>query len=510
VPHHVISATRRDDELPLAAFDAFVKSAMDRLQVPGAAVVLIHQGRVAFSQAYGVKQVGRPERIGSETRFMIASVTKPLTTLMMARLAEAEIIDWDEPVANKLPDFMLGDAELTSKLSFRLAVSASTGLPGREMVPIFRGRRISAEEVLARLKSTRPTTAIGAAYSYSNTLMAAGGYAAARGYSATGSLNDAYAKAMSDLVFAPLDMRHSSTSSSNLSNDDIAMPHEPGFDAHAIAVPPLAEDFSFSKLPAGGAWSTAENLARYVLLELSGGIGPDGTRLVAQDALLARRAGGIEVDSDRRYGLGLYLTERRGMTVIDHGGRTCGFTSEILFVPKSGSGLVLLANSGAGADFRSAVCKKFFETLFGEAATADDMVDRAAERKGQAHAAFLSRVSVDRQRTGWIGDWAGSYHDPELGSLSIGHDGERYFAESESWVLGIGARAADEGNRIVFIDPPLAGMQLDPRTIDGKPVLFFNADQRTYEFRRSSAAAHTRSARRRQGDLSRRAADSND
>jgi CubicO group peptidase (beta-lactamase class C family) len=490
VPHHVISATRRDDELPLAAFDAFVKSAMDRLQVPGAAVVLIHQGRVAFSQAYGVKQVGRPERIGSETRFMIASVTKPLTTLMMARLAEAEIIDWDEPVANKLPDFMLGDAELTSKLSFRLAVSASTGLPGREMVPIFRGRRISAEEVLARLKSTRPTTAIGAAYSYSNTLMAAGGYAAAHAYSATGSLNDAYAKAMSDLVFAPLDMRHSSTSSSNSSNDDIAMPHEPGFDGHAIAVPPLAEDFSFSKLPAGGAWSTAENLARYVLLELSGGIGPDGKRLVAQDALLARRAGGIEVDSDRRYGLGLYLTERRGMTVVDHGGRTCGFTSEILFVPKSGSGLVLLANSGAGADFRSAVCKKFFETLFGEAATADGM--------------------VDRQRTGWIGDWAASYHNPELGSLSIGHDGERYFAESESWVLGIGAGAADEGNRIVFIDPPLAGMQLDPRTIDGKPVLFFNADQRTYEFRRSSSAAHTRSACRRQVDLSRRAADSND
>jgi hypothetical protein len=100
--------------------------------------------------------------------------------------------------------------------------------------------------------------------------------------------------------------------------------------------------------------------------------------------------------------------------------------------------------------------------------------------------------------------------DGPLGSLSVGHDGERYFAESESWVLGIGAGAADEGNRIVFFDPPLAGMQLDPRTIDGEPVLFFNADQRTYEFRRSSAAAHTRSACRRQVDLSRRAADSND
>jgi CubicO group peptidase (beta-lactamase class C family) len=507
--HHAIVASRRDSERPLAAFDAFVKSAMDRLHVPGAAVVLIHRGRVVFSESYGVKQVGRPERIGSKTRFMIASVTKPLTTLMMARLAQAGIIDWDEPIANKLAGFVLGDAELTSRLSFRLAVSASTGMPKREMEPIFRGRGISAEEMLARLKSTCPTTAIGAAYSYSNTLMAAGGYAAAHACSAMGSLNDSYAKAMSDLVFAPLDMRHSSTLRPNAADDDIAKPHEPGFDGHMIAVPPLAQDFAFSKLPAGGVWSTAEDLARYLLLELSGGVGPDGTRLIAHDALRARRAGGVEVNADTRYGLGLYVTQRRGMTVIDHGGRTCGFTSEILFVPQSGSGLVLLTNAGAASDFRSAVCKMFFETVFAEAATADDLVDRAAERKRQAHAVFLSRVSVDQRRTSWIGEWAGSYHNPELGSLAIGHDGERYFAVSESWVLGIGARVEHEGDAIVFIDPPLAGMRLDPRTIDGEPVLLFNADQTTYAFRRSSADTHRYSARGIQISLNRRATDSN-
>jgi hypothetical protein len=151
----------------------------------------------------------------------------------------------------------------------------------------------------------------------------------------------------------------------------------------------------------------------------------------------------------------------------------------------------------------------FFETVFAEAATADDMVDRAAERKRQAHAAFLSRVSVDQRRTGWIADWAGSYHNPELGSLAIGHDGARYFAASESWVLGIGARVEHAGDAVVFIDPPLAGMQLDPRTIDGEPALFFDADQTTYAFRRSSADPHARSARGTQISLNRSATDSN-
>jgi hypothetical protein len=116
---------------------------------------------------------------------------------------------------------------------------------------------------------------------------------------------------------------------------------------------------------------------------------------------------------------------------------------------------------------------------------------------------------VDQRRTGWIGEWAGSYHNPELGSLAIGHDGERYFAASESWVLGVGARVEHEGDAIVFIDPPLAGMRLDPRTVDGEPALFFPADQTTYAFRRSSADTHRHSARGIQISLNRRATDSN-
>jgi CubicO group peptidase (beta-lactamase class C family) len=57
---------------------------------------------VVHSAAYGVKQVGRAERVDRATRFMIASATKPLTTLMMASLVGRRMLDWDEPIAGKL------------------------------------------------------------------------------------------------------------------------------------------------------------------------------------------------------------------------------------------------------------------------------------------------------------------------------------------------------------------------------------------------------------------------
>jgi CubicO group peptidase (beta-lactamase class C family) len=52
-------------------------------------------------------------------------------------------------------------------------------------------------------------------------------------------------------------------------------------------------DFNYSIVPyrpAGGAWSSAHDLARYVQLELSEGRLPDGRRLVSAEHLLARRA----------------------------------------------------------------------------------------------------------------------------------------------------------------------------------------------------------------------------
>ena len=44
-----------------------------------------------MAQGFGVRELGKPEKVDADTRFMIASNTKALTTLMLAKLGSADV-----------------------------------------------------------------------------------------------------------------------------------------------------------------------------------------------------------------------------------------------------------------------------------------------------------------------------------------------------------------------------------------------------------------------------------
>jgi CubicO group peptidase (beta-lactamase class C family) len=78
--------------------DAFVESALERYDVPGVAIAVIKDGQVAYQAGFGVrdKDDGRP--MTTSTLFALASLSKPMTTTMMASLADDGLLDWDQPV----------------------------------------------------------------------------------------------------------------------------------------------------------------------------------------------------------------------------------------------------------------------------------------------------------------------------------------------------------------------------------------------------------------------------
>ncbi len=130
---------------------------------------------------------------------MIGSSTKPLTTLMMARLIDQGKFAWTTPVRDLLPDFELGDPDITRKLEMRHTVCACTGMPRRDVDFVFRFEGISPEQRLLEMRTMRPTTGFGETFQYSNLLVAAGGYAAAPAFSLAARSKLAYEEAMRDV-----------------------------------------------------------------------------------------------------------------------------------------------------------------------------------------------------------------------------------------------------------------------------------------------------------------------
>lgn len=100
-------AGKKPRTLDAEALSRFLDDALERLKVPGAAVAVTLGGRVIYERSLGVHALGKPEPITAHTLFLMASVTKPMTTLMEASLVDSGLLSWDSRVTQLLPGFAL-------------------------------------------------------------------------------------------------------------------------------------------------------------------------------------------------------------------------------------------------------------------------------------------------------------------------------------------------------------------------------------------------------------------
>ena len=87
-----------DAGAPRQARRASSRAAARRLGVPGVAVGIVQDGKVVFAGGFGVRELGSTTPVDADTLFMIASNTKALTTLLLAKLVDEGKLTWDTPV----------------------------------------------------------------------------------------------------------------------------------------------------------------------------------------------------------------------------------------------------------------------------------------------------------------------------------------------------------------------------------------------------------------------------
>lgn len=452
------------------ALNLFIRSAMQRLDIPGVAVGIVQNGETVYAEGFGVRRAGSQEPVTPTTRFMIGSTTKPLTTMMMAKLVDMGQFDWTTPVTDVLPEFSLADAELTRKLEMRHTVSASTGMPRRDIDLIFHFNGVRPEERIAEMKAMMPTTGFGETFQYSNYLVAAGGYAAAHRYSPESSLAEAYERAMQDLVFDPLGMHHTSVLRQDSAED--AAPHGLGREGISLPIELVMEKFADAVAPAGSIWSTLLDMTSYVRCELREGINDHGEQIVSPENLLVRRQPMIKIADKVSYGIGLLLENDQGLEEIGHGGNTLGFTSDMRFLPRHGIGLVILTNLRAANVFTGMVLQRLLELLFGADAKADAMLAAAVTSKEKTLECTRHRVRTSPAETAWIEQYVGAYRSQELGPARIFQRGEGFAIEFESWASDLGVEEQSSDSRqIVMTSPPWQGAFRFHVTGDGRELV---------------------------------------
>jgi uncharacterized protein YbbC (DUF1343 family)/CubicO group peptidase (beta-lactamase class C family) len=136
----VLNADAQQNEPALSVVDPIVQSAIENHEVPGAVLLVGHDGRVIYRKAYGMRSV-EPTRSAMtlDTVFDIASLTKVVATTTAAmQLVEQGKLRLNDPVVKYLPEFgQNGKSEIT----VRDLLTHYSGLPpGLELKPSWTGR----------------------------------------------------------------------------------------------------------------------------------------------------------------------------------------------------------------------------------------------------------------------------------------------------------------------------------------------------------------------------------
>lgn len=111
-----------------AAIEPIVNQAIAEHKIPGAVVIVGHDGKVVYRHAFGMRSlVPAREKMTLDTIFDMASLTKPLmTTASVMQLCQEGKINVDDPVSKYLPEFA---ANGKRGITIRNLLTHYSGLP---------------------------------------------------------------------------------------------------------------------------------------------------------------------------------------------------------------------------------------------------------------------------------------------------------------------------------------------------------------------------------------------
>jgi CubicO group peptidase (beta-lactamase class C family) len=238
-----------------------------------------------------------------------------------------------------------------------------------------------------------------------------------------------------------------------------ARPHAPDIDGKPALAEARANLSIVPVRPAGGAWSSVNDVMKYVAMELAEGRLPDGRTYVSKDVLFARRAPQVAVGTDVTYGMGLTVNTQYGTPVVHHGGDMIGFHSDMMWLPEHGVGAVILTNGDPGWLVRTNFRRKLLEVLFGGNPEADGQMAASAKTFFDELAAERKLLSVPADAAE-AGKLAGRYANNALGQIVVTRKGAATVFDFGEWSSEVASRRNPDGTTsFVTIVPGFNGLE---------------------------------------------------
>ena len=410
------------------AFDELVNHALAAFDVPGISLAVVKDGRVVIAKGYGVRKLGDPTPVDAKTLFGIASNSKAFTATALGILVDEGKVKWDAPVIDYVPWFQMSDPYVTREMTVRdlLVHRSGLGLGAGDLL-WWPASTYTRKEIARRLRYLPLATSFRSTYAYDNVLYLVAGEVI-EAVSGQSWEDFVQSRILAKVGMTGSNVRHSDAAKGG----NIATPHAP-VDGKVRVVAPFDSD---NTNPAGGINSNADDMAKWMLVQLAEGRLADGSALIRPAT--ARQLTEVVTPTPighaapelapirpafSGYGLGFGLRDYRGRKLVTHTGGLPGYFSRVAMLPSERLGISILTNQESTAAF-DAIAHQVMDAYLG--AEKIDWVaayQAMARRPQQAVAAFNKAAAAGRDTASKpslpLERYAGKYADAWYGGMTI-------------------------------------------------------------------------------------------
>lgn len=408
-------------------FDEYVDKVRKQWNVPGLSITVVKDNAVIFKKGYGVRELGKPETVDTQTLFACASTTKAMTVALIGMLVDEGKLKWNDPVQKFLPELKLYDPYVTRELTIKDLLIHNTGLGSTDY---FTGAmQIPVNEMFRRMALVKPAYSFRAGFEYQNIMYSAAGRIIER---ITGKK---WSEVIQERIFTPLEMMHTAPKRNLIKSENVTRPHFRINDT--IRVIDYGADSEIGS--AGAVWSSADDIGKWVICMLDSSKYTGGRLLKSETWTEIFKPQTFFPEEEyptmqllrpnwRTYGLGWYQHDYKGKKVNFHTGSLSGLTAITAQLPEDKLGIFVFGNLDH-AEVRHALVYKAFD-WFALGGTRDwnaeffTLYSKIKEEYSKKEQEFLSAKTEGTSPSLPLKQFAGKYTSPLYGEVEVSADGQ--------------------------------------------------------------------------------------
>ena len=417
-------AQKAKQEFNKQGFSEWIGKIMKEWRIPGLGIAVIKEGKVVFSEGFGLRDVKRGLKVTPQSLFPIASCTKTFTAVSLAMLVDEGKADWDIPVREYIPSLRLYDEYATNHITLRDLLAHRSGLPQHDRM--YFNRNITRNEIMERLRFLEPSKDVRERFQYANLNYMIAAYLLEQ------VTNMSWEDFVRKKIFDPLEMKNSNCSViESQRTSDYALPYRED-DGKVEEI----HFFDVNKMgmgPAGSVNSNLADMANWLLFHLNKGKFK-GHQIVSEVNLGVTHTpqiilpGGITDEMFySSYGMGWGITSYRNHLMLSHGGGFDGFGCFVSILPRDQIGCVVLCNM-EGSLLPYILTYTIYDRLLDLSEI--HWNERMKERIAKVKASGTKRNEEEIFRQGGqtsdlLEKYCGKFEHPAYGVLSIEKEGNR-------------------------------------------------------------------------------------